>query len=68
MALTTTTSLEIDIANNAELRANAQHVLAFTRDARPRNTTVAYEPKQREFQVSRQAARQLGSWAARLAN
>ncbi|OCK76547.1 hypothetical protein K432DRAFT_408085 [Lepidopterella palustris CBS 459.81] len=41
--------LEINAANNAELRANAQNVLAFTRAARPKNTTLAYDPKQREF-------------------
>jgi len=31
MALTS--HVEINIANNAELRANAQHILAFTRAA-----------------------------------
>lgn len=53
MALTS--RLEIDIANKAELRANAQHILTFTRAARPKNTSLAYDPKQREFQVSGQA-------------
>ena len=33
MALTN--HVEINIANNTELRANAQHVLALTRAARP---------------------------------
>jgi hypothetical protein len=41
----------IDIASNAELRANTQHVHATTRAARPKNTTRSYNPKQREFQV-----------------
>ena len=41
----------IDVANNAELRANAQHVHATTRAARPKNTTRSYNPKQQEFQV-----------------
>ncbi|OCK83452.1 hypothetical protein K432DRAFT_402057 [Lepidopterella palustris CBS 459.81] len=41
--------LEINATNDAELRANAQDVLAFTRAARPKNTTLAYDPKQREF-------------------
>jgi hypothetical protein len=43
--------VEINIANNAELRANAQHVLTLTRAARPKNTSLAYELKQREFKV-----------------
>jgi hypothetical protein len=37
------------IVNNAELRANSQDVLSMIRAARPKNTTSAYEPKQREF-------------------
>jgi uncharacterized protein YciI len=44
-------NIGVDILNNAELRANAQHVLASTRAARPKNTTRAYEPKQIEFQA-----------------
>ena len=44
--------MDINIANNAELRANAQYVLTSTRAARPKNTTLAYGPKQREFKVS----------------
>jgi hypothetical protein len=47
-----TTHMDVNILNDAELRANAQHVLAFTRDARPRNTALAYNPKQKEFQAS----------------
>jgi hypothetical protein len=46
--------IEIDIANNAELRANAHRVLSLTRAGRPKNTSMAYGPKQREFQVSEQ--------------
>ncbi|OCK74796.1 hypothetical protein K432DRAFT_386604, partial [Lepidopterella palustris CBS 459.81] len=43
--------IKINVSNNAELRANAQSVLASTRAARPKNTTLAYEPKQREFKA-----------------
>ena len=46
--------MEINVANNAELRANAQSILALTRAARPQNTSKNYKPKQKEFQVSRQ--------------
>ena len=49
MALTN--RVEINIANNAELRANAQHVLTLTRAARPKNTSSTYDPKQKEFKV-----------------
>jgi len=49
MALTN--RVEINIANNAELRANAQHVLALTRAARPKNTSLTYDLKQKEFKV-----------------
>jgi hypothetical protein len=48
-----TDRVEINIANNAELRANAQHVLALTRAARPKNTSLTYKLKQREFKVRR---------------
>jgi hypothetical protein len=44
-------NIRVDIANNAELRANAQHVLASTRAARPKNTARNYEPKQEEFRA-----------------
>ncbi|KAL2801748.1 hypothetical protein BJX63DRAFT_416668 [Aspergillus granulosus] len=43
--------VEINIANNAELRANAQHILTMIRASRPKNTVLAYEPKQQEFKV-----------------
>ena len=49
MALTN--RVEINIANNAKLRANAQHILALTRAARPKNTSLTYNPKQKEFKV-----------------
>jgi len=42
---------EINAANNAELRANAQDILATIQTSRPKNTSRAYEPKQREFKV-----------------
>ena len=45
------TRLEINVANNAKLRVNAQRVLALTRAERPKNTSLAYDPKQREFKV-----------------
>ena len=41
--------VELNARNNAELRANAQHILTVIQEARPRNTSVAYEPKQKEF-------------------
>jgi hypothetical protein len=46
-------NIAIDIANDAELRANAQDVYASTRAARPKNTNKAYNSKQKEFQVGR---------------
>jgi hypothetical protein len=42
---------EINIANNAELRANAQNILTMIRASRPKNTALAYQPKQHEFKV-----------------
>jgi hypothetical protein len=47
-------NVNVDVANHAELHANAQHVLTSTRATRPKNTTLSYEPKQREFQVRRE--------------
>jgi hypothetical protein len=44
-------NVAVDITNNAELRANAQQILVSTRAARPKNTTLAYTPKQSEFKV-----------------
>lgn len=43
---------EINIANTAELRANAQNILTMIRASRPKNTALAYQPKQQEFKVS----------------
>lgn len=45
--------VEINVANNAELRVNAQSNLTLTRAERPKNTSLAYEPKQKEFKVGR---------------
>ena len=44
--------VELDITNNAELRANVQQVLATIRQQRPENTTQVYDPKQKEFKVA----------------
>jgi len=49
MALTN--RVEINIANNAELRANAQYVLALIYTARPKNISLTYNLKQKEFKV-----------------
>ena len=46
--------VKINVANNAELRANAQSILNLTRSERPKNTSLNYEPKQKEFKVGRQ--------------
>lgn len=43
--------VERDLANNAELRANAQQIVATIREQRPSNTHQVYDPKQREFKV-----------------
>jgi len=40
-----------NIVNNAELRTNAQNVFTFIRASRPKNTSLAYSPKQKEFKV-----------------
>ena len=45
--------IEINVANNAELRANAQSILALTRAERPKNPSLNYGPKQKEFKVGR---------------
>lgn len=42
---------EINIANNAELRANAQYILTMIRVSRLKNTALAYQPKQNKFKV-----------------
>jgi hypothetical protein len=44
-------SRDINIVNNAELRANAQSVLTLIRSSRPKNTSLVYNPKQKEFKV-----------------
>ena len=43
---------EINITNNAELRANTRHILTVTRESRPKNTALVYQPKQEEFKVN----------------
>ena len=42
---------EINAANNAELRANAQGVISAISESMPKNTSRNYDPKQREFKV-----------------
>jgi hypothetical protein len=42
---------EINIVNNAELRANAQRVQASIQASQPKNTSLMYDPKQEEFKV-----------------
>ena len=37
--------LELNAANNVELRANAQNILSIIHDAWPKTTSDAYEPK-----------------------
>ena len=51
MALTD--CVEINIANNAKLRANVQHIFTFTRAIKPLNIFLIYNPKQKEFKVKR---------------
>jgi len=43
---------EINIVNNAELRANAQYILTFIHDSRPKNTSSTYDLKQEEFKIN----------------
>lgn len=45
-----TAPLERAAINNAELRANAQTVVEYIRSTWPKNTELAYGPKQEEFQ------------------
>jgi hypothetical protein len=40
---------QVDASNNTELRSNAQEVVIAIRAARPKNTNLAYKPKQKEF-------------------
>jgi hypothetical protein len=42
---------EINIINNAELRANAQSIRTLIRVSRPMNTSLMYNPKQKEIKV-----------------
>lgn len=43
--------VEKNVANKAELRANAQNILKQISASRPENTTSVYRPKQEEFKV-----------------
>ena len=43
--------VELNICNNAELRANSKMVLSIIHTNRPKNTIASYNPKQREFQA-----------------
>jgi hypothetical protein len=42
---------QINAANNAELRENAQNIHDSIEASRPKNTTLTYAPKQAQFQV-----------------
>jgi len=42
--------VERNAVNNAELRTNAQNILSMIHEYRPKNTSLAYKPKQAEFQ------------------
>ena len=43
--------IEINIVNNTKLRTNAQSILALMRTKRPKNISLNYKPKQKEFKV-----------------
>jgi len=43
---------KINIVNNAELRANAQYILTFIHDSRPKNTSSTYDLKQEKFKIN----------------
>jgi len=45
--------VKINVANNAELRANAQSIFILTRSERPKNIFLNYKPKQKEYKVGR---------------
>ena len=51
MALTN--YIEINITSNTKLYTNTQHILAFIYATRPKNISLIYKPKQREFKVRR---------------
>jgi hypothetical protein len=46
-----TRRVELNARNNDELRSNAQNILAMIQEGRPKNTTAAYKPKQKEFKT-----------------
>ena len=43
------TRVKVNIANNAELRANTKNIHTLIRSSRPKNTHLQYKPKQEEF-------------------
>ena len=45
--------VKINVANNAELRANAQSILTLMRSKRPKNISLNYKLKKKEFKVGR---------------
>ena len=44
--------IELNAINNAELRANAQNILTLTHAEWLKSTSLAYEPKQKKFQIN----------------
>jgi len=43
--------VEINVANNTKLYANTQSILALIYAERPKNMSLNYKPKQKEFKV-----------------
>ena len=43
--------IEINIVNNAKLYTNAQNILTLICAKRPKNISLNYKPKQKEFKV-----------------
>ena len=44
---------EINITNNAELHSNSQNILIIIHEFQFKNTTEAYESKQKKFKISK---------------
>src|SRR6266516_3165034 len=44
---------KINIANNAELHSNSQNILIIICEFQSKNTTEAYESKQKKFKISK---------------
>jgi hypothetical protein len=51
MALTN--CIKINIANNAKLYTNTQYVFTLIYTIRPKNISLVYNPKQKEFKLKR---------------